>query len=483
MSESDQGNKIAKTTIFLTSSTAPIPSQDYKKNAEQLHAITLSNAIKQVIISSTNRDQFEPFPEFNLLPTQLQKTFISYEPDIFHYFGHGEKDCLTFQNEDGSLSRTKLKPFVDAIKLFNESQQTKGGNKIRLVILVACNSDEIAKAVSENVECAIGISNQMPEDAGIAFSRQFYSYLCEGENVKYSFDCAINDVALSNLNKDDKPKIFPENRDFSSLIFGVLPKVLEFPNSEFPEMKYTFNNFPAPFISKENNLDFIIAYGAGKRDYDAYIRDLKKHKYPVPELQLYPGRRSDFDYLPRLIAYFSFCAAKNQSKVQSKISNTGQLLLARQSFLLSDDEKKENIIAVGSGAVNQITREVLEKWGKILPVKFETPQTDQRILFPAGDKKSYIKNEEDEKDVGFIELVPNPYNPEKVVLIVAGLAHTGTQAAILALCKEIEDGDKLSDQFVEFRGKKQNFPVQLLKAADIIEIGGNCIVQDVTLLH
>lgn len=473
---------MAKTKILFISSTAPLPDQP----STQLPSIETFKAIEQVINLSKHRNQFEIKPEYNLSAGSIQETIMRYSPHIVHYFGHGEKGCLYFQNEDGNLEETKLKPFVDMFRIINEYQRRSGGDTIRLVILVACNSDRIAKAVSENVDCAIGMSNKMPVAAGIAFSEEFYAHLCEGRDVQCAFDLANCVRKLENLDEEEKPNIFPEGADFTALTFwplkkGPIPPGPISPRSPFPKIKYTFKDYPEPFISKENNLDFIIAYGAGKRDYDEYLNFLKEAGQPEPECPLHPGRRGDFDHLPRLVADLSFYAAKKQISAQGKISNTGQFPFARQSFLMSNEEKKENIISIGSGYNNQITREIFEKYGEILPAKFEKPDSSQRLLFTGGDKKSYERDLVEDKNVGFIELVPNPYNPEKVVLIAAGLLHTGTQAAILALCRGIEGG--LLDQTVEFKGKMENFPVQLLKATKIRYVKGNCIVDDFTLVH
>ena len=259
-------------------------------------------------------------------------------------------------------------------------------------------------------------------------------------------------------------------------------KIESLPNQIIGNMRYTFNDFPSPFISKENNLDFVIAYGADYRDYEAYLDELKRLRQPKPVYSPHAGRRCDLDYLPRLISEFSFYAAKQQIKNQPKISFGGQLLIARQGFLLSENEKMENIISIGSGAVNEITRDVLEAHGDNLPARFDKPDNDQFILYSGGGKDCY--DSRFDQDVGFIELAPNPYNEEKVVLIVAGLHHTGTQAAILALCQAIEDGE-FADQSIEFKGEKKNFPVQLVKATEqnIEYSKGNSLARGFTLIR
>lgn len=69
------------------------------------------------------------------------------------------------------------------------------------------------------------------------------------------------------------------------------------------------------------------------------------------------------------------------------------------------------------------------------------------------DKKSGQKYEE---NVGVIETIKNPFNKEAKILVVGGLNHHGTRAAVIALAKQKitkntivqgfdEDGDGVVD--------------------------------------
>ena len=206
---------MTKTKILYISSTAPLPNQ----TSGEIPSIKTFKAIEKIINLSKYGHHFEIIPEYDLEPAYIQEAIMHHSPDIIHYFGHGAKGCLYFQNEDGSLEATKLGPFVDMFQIFNEYQRRSGGKEIKLVILVACNSDSIAKAVSKNVYCTIGVSNEMPIEAGIAFSEEFYAHLCEERDVKCAYSFASNAPKLMNLNADEKPKIFPEDRDFSTFAF------------------------------------------------------------------------------------------------------------------------------------------------------------------------------------------------------------------------------------------------------------------------
>ena len=238
---------MAKTKILFISSTAPILGKDGKP--VPVPSIETYQAIDQVVKNSKYGKRFEVLkPVFNRPPEFMQEDLANNSPQIVHFFGHGEKGWLYFQNEEGNLEETKLKPFANAFGIINEHyEKNHRGDKISVVVLVACNSDKIAKAVSEYVDCAIGISNEILIDAGIAFSEEFYAHLCEGRDIDFSFKLASNVRELLNLNQKDKPKIFPENRDFSQISFSPQkrqkPKKLSW-DKEALALRYVKPDFP-----------------------------------------------------------------------------------------------------------------------------------------------------------------------------------------------------------------------------------------------
>ena len=96
---------------------------------------------------------------------------------------------------------------------------------------------------------------------------------------------------------------------------------------------------------------------------------------------------------------------------------------------LSDRTRKENLIAVGGPKVNTLVYSINES----LPISFD--QTSFEVRSSISGKK-YPEN------VGVIELVQNPFNKSKSILVVAGMKQAATRVAILALLKKREEIEK-----------------------------------------
>ena len=199
------------------------------------------------------------------------------------------------------------------------------------------------------------------------------------------------------------------------------------------EMKYKLRDFPKPFVSEEG-LDVLFVYGTSSLDYSDYKEYMRQRGENI-ELRTAFQRIGDFDPLLTLASRFGIEVARIY-RSSSPDSSIKICCYGRQDFTLTDDEKeRHNLLLVGSGYVNKITKEVLEYYYKKLPIRFDMPDSHQAIirLCDSGDVEVYDRTITG-KNVGLIIMLPSPFNLDKAVLIAAGLRTTGTQAAILALC-------------------------------------------------
>jgi len=230
----------------------------------------------------------------------------------------------------------------------------------------------------------------------------------------------------------------------------------------FADSNFSLRDFPRPFITEDGVFDVIYVFGEGKRDYDEYTDFKKKSKEEYPILRT--GLRGDFDYLLTLVSKMAFETAKRNIELKSKKTKI-VFPYGRQGIQLDNPTKQSfNIISVGSGLVNSFTREILEIYGDGIPIRFRKPNDDEEIIDEVG-RRRFFRREPEERDIGFMELLPNPYNPTKTVLIVAGLKVTGTQAGLLALCNAFED--RINDQLKVIDGDNIRIPARLVRAKNI----------------
>ncbi|OYT62860.1 MAG: hypothetical protein B6U69_00745 [Thermofilum sp. ex4484_15] len=93
--------------------------------------------------------------------------------------------------------------------------------------------------------------------------------------------------------------------------------------------------------------------------------------------------------------------------------------------LIKEEELSENLIIFGGPAVNVITAKIND----ILPVYFDVAKDN--ILISRVTGRAYHEDE-----CGVIEVVPNPFNKDKWILLIAGKRLSGTRAALMALLKK-----------------------------------------------
>ncbi len=94
------------------------------------------------------------------------------------------------------------------------------------------------------------------------------------------------------------------------------------------------------------------------------------------------------------------------------------------------DQKADNLILVGGPVTNSLVREI----NPLLPVRFEQKNN---LWYITGGSKEY--NGYDNPGIGMLVITKNPYNPDKNVIIAAGLTRWGTKAATDLLAQEKND--------------------------------------------
>lgn len=96
---------------------------------------------------------------------------------------------------------------------------------------------------------------------------------------------------------------------------------------------------------------------------------------------------------------------------------------------VNDKIKKEHLILIGGPKVNTLVAEINGK----LPIKFDETTFD---LYSTLSRKRYGEN------VGIIELIDSPFAKNKKILLIGGLNHIGTRAAVLALLTKMKYVEK-----------------------------------------
>ncbi len=98
----------------------------------------------------------------------------------------------------------------------------------------------------------------------------------------------------------------------------------------------------------------------------------------------------------------------------------------RLDIEIRERDLRNNMILVGGPIVNMITR----KLNRVLPVRFDLTRRD---IISEISNNIYRDDE-----FGFINLIENPWNRSKKILVLAGKRFPGTRAAVLAFINDPE---------------------------------------------
>ena len=113
---------------------------------------------------------------------ELHRALLICEPNIIHFSGHAAAGEIRLRDDDrtgGTLSSSSLARLLAA-----------QGEQLHLVMLSMCNSDDIARVVTEVVPCAIGFAASVDYETARAFSVALYRSLIVELPVSRAFEQA-----------------------------------------------------------------------------------------------------------------------------------------------------------------------------------------------------------------------------------------------------------------------------------------------------
>jgi DNA-binding transcriptional ArsR family regulator len=150
----------------------------------------------------------------------------------------------------------------------------------------------------------------------------------------------------------------------------------------------------------------------------------------------------------------------------------GQFVDLPNEFLIKLDvdvkaekEESNNLILVGGPGTNIITQELNE----FLPIRFNMMPSEHGFLL-GGLVSEKIKKVYTADNIGLIARIPNPWNKEKNVIVLAGNKAVGTKACVLALTKFWKKTLKNFGNNHEFATVIQGFDLDGDGKVDAIEI-------------
>ena len=156
--------------------------------------------IREKIRASASRDQLELTTWWEARPDDLQQALLEIKPHILHFSGHGNKSGqIIFQDDQGNsrpIDSEALKHLLTILK-----------DNIRLVLLNACYSRPQAEAITEHIDCAIGMGSAIGDVAAIEFAGAFYRAIAFGRNAEEAFELGRSKLMLAGIPEHNTPEL------------------------------------------------------------------------------------------------------------------------------------------------------------------------------------------------------------------------------------------------------------------------------------
>lgn len=158
------------------------------------------------------RDRYDIKHKLALRFKDLRRALLDYKPQIVHFSGHGSKEGLTIEDDQGKPTLISAEVLSGLFKLCAEH--------VECVMLMACYSAIQATAISEHIDYVIGMWDKIPDKAAIEFSIGFYDALGAGRSVDDAFEFGRTAVmqAFPNFPIHYIPAL-KKKTDFKSLVF------------------------------------------------------------------------------------------------------------------------------------------------------------------------------------------------------------------------------------------------------------------------
>lgn len=181
-----------------------------------------ARAIHLELKRSGFRDRFDFVTRWAAEPLDLLRELRELKPTIVHFSGHGARPAGTTDRELGRDVAAGASSGDEPGGVVFDSASGCGkvvtpeafaqtldaaGSSVRLLVLNACYTAPIAEALLAHVDCVVGMSGAIHDDAACSFAIGFYGGLGEHESVAVAFKQGRAAIHLDGLPDADRPQL------------------------------------------------------------------------------------------------------------------------------------------------------------------------------------------------------------------------------------------------------------------------------------
>ena len=211
--------------------------------------------IEDAIHRATRRDLFDIRTRTAVRPQDIRRAIAEEKPHIVHFCGHGLQDGSLLLEDDGG-SNKPVSPKGLAM-LFKQHS-----DYVCCVLFNACHSVKTADAISEHINYAIGMNQEIGDEAAIAFAQGFYDGLgYELEDNQDVFTKAFNEGLTALILEDFSQESIPvfRNKVLDNTVSEAPSQTQETPTSpiSMQSLEYPNGSVPldSPFYLERNEIE------------------------------------------------------------------------------------------------------------------------------------------------------------------------------------------------------------------------------------
>lgn len=177
-------------------------------------------AIEDELRMTPGRDDFDFRSKWAVSVDQMMRHLNEWQPAVLHFSGHGDRAGLRFRAEHEPAApprRDLVAEGSGGIQLHGErcprlvsdralaQMIAAAAPSTKVVVLNACFSDAVAEPLRHVVDCVVGMSGAIGDEAARAFAVGFYRALGNGRSVGNAVAQAIATLAAKQLPDEHLP--------------------------------------------------------------------------------------------------------------------------------------------------------------------------------------------------------------------------------------------------------------------------------------
>ncbi len=172
-------------------------------NPKDTSKLRLDEEVREIQVAlkrANNRDKFEIITSWAIRVEDLRRALLDHQPTIVHFSGHGSDSTgLVLENNSGQTQLVSTEALARLFKSFQED--------VECVLLNACYSETQGNSIHQHIDCVMGMSQAIGDNAAIKFAVGFYDALGAGKPYEVCFELGCASIDLEGIAKSATPVI------------------------------------------------------------------------------------------------------------------------------------------------------------------------------------------------------------------------------------------------------------------------------------